>query len=138
MANFWFSLQQRERVLDSIDQRPTQVEEVLSGTPRQDDAGHGSAGVASLGELASQVIERDRLTTLEFGQSGLDRRERIGIRKDLCRLLERFVFVDRDEDRRRPSMSIRSITEDGAPALLHGDQVDLRGADEVIFRKPAD
>ena len=53
MTNLWVAFEQRERVLDSVDQRPTQLEEILSGTPRQDDAGHGSAGFAHLVEVVS-------------------------------------------------------------------------------------
>jgi len=105
MTGVRLSLQQRERVFDRIDQRPTQLQQLLSRTSRQDDARHGSTSGASLGEPVAQVVQRDNLAALELGESGLDRGEGVGIRQDLRRLFERLVLVDRDERRGGPPMT---------------------------------
>jgi hypothetical protein len=44
---------QSERVLDSIDQRPIELEQSLSSAPRENDRGHASPGRSTLGEIAA-------------------------------------------------------------------------------------
>ena len=38
-----------EGVLDGVDQRPAEFEQLLAGASREDDSGHSSAGFAELG-----------------------------------------------------------------------------------------
>ncbi|HET9185726.1 MAG TPA: hypothetical protein VFN82_06235, partial [Solirubrobacterales bacterium] len=87
-------------VLDRIDQRPTQLEQVATGPPSEDQPGQRSAtGRPTVGKLAAELIEGDRFATLELGKACLERRESIRIREDLRGLLQRLVLVYRDKSR---------------------------------------
>lgn len=63
MSDLRVALEQPERVLYRIDQRPVEVEDLLSGTPREDDLGRASAGGSTFGEVAAQVVERDAVSS---------------------------------------------------------------------------
>lgn len=71
MPSFGLPLQQPKRVLDCIDQRPVEREQLTASSPRQNDPGHESAVVPSLGQLAVQVLERHGLVPLQLRQPGL-------------------------------------------------------------------
>jgi hypothetical protein len=57
------TLELSERVLDRIDHGPAEVEQLLSGAPREDDLGHASAGGPALGELATQITQCHAVTS---------------------------------------------------------------------------
>lgn len=63
----WFTLEQAKRVLDCVDQRPAQLEQVVTGSPGEDESGQRSAGRRpAIGQLASKLGEGDRLATLDL------------------------------------------------------------------------
>jgi hypothetical protein len=97
MAGEWLAFEKTEGVLDGIDQRPTELEQLATGSPREDDPRHASAGRSAFSQLAAELGERDRLAAYELGQAGVDRGERVGIGEDLGGFLQRLVFVDRDQ-----------------------------------------
>lgn len=78
---------QAKRLLDRVDQRPIEFEQVAPGAPRQNDARHRSAGCPALGELPAQIFEAHRFVARELAQAGLERVEGVGIREDLGGLL---------------------------------------------------
>jgi hypothetical protein len=94
-------LEQSKRVLDSVDQRPVEVEQLASGAPRKNDFGHASAHGSTLAEVAAKVVERDAVASCQLGEAGFDGGERRRVRKDLSGLFERFILVDRNERRGR-------------------------------------
>ena len=54
------AFEEAEGVLDGVDQRPVEAEQLQPCAARQDDARHCSAGRSALGELPAQILERDR------------------------------------------------------------------------------
>ena len=59
MAGERIALEQTERILDGIDERPTELEQLTACPARQDDTRHRSAGSPPLIQLGAQVVERD-------------------------------------------------------------------------------
>ena len=94
-----------KRVLDCIDDRPAEVEQLLSGDPREDDLGHASADSSTLAEVAAKMVEGDAVASCELGEASLDGDQRGGVRQDLGGLFERFVLVDRNDGGGRFSIS---------------------------------
>lgn len=127
------TLEQAKRILDRVDQRPAQLEQVAPGSPgkyesRQRSAGRGPA----LGQFATKVSESDRLAALDLGKAHLQRGEGIRIGEDLGSLLQRLVLINGNQGRRRSSITghhhvISAITDvvqeaaDIAPQLSHGN-----------------
>jgi hypothetical protein len=99
------TLEHSKGILDGIDQRPTQFEQLATRASRKDDAPHGSLARPTLGQLAAQVGKRDRFVTRDLRDTGLDRGDRLGVRENLCGLFERFVLVDRDQRCRRSAVT---------------------------------
>jgi hypothetical protein len=91
------ALEQSEGVLDGVDQHPVEFEQLSSRATREDDAGHCSVGGPPLGELASQIRKRDCLLARELSETGFDRGKRLGVREDLCGLLQCVVLVYRNQ-----------------------------------------
>ena len=54
VAGEWIALQHAERILDRVDQRPAQLQQVTAGSPSKDESGQWSAGGRpALGKFAS-------------------------------------------------------------------------------------
>ncbi len=66
------ALKQPKRVLDGVDQRPVEVEQLLSDAPRKNDSGHASADGSTLAEVAAKVVERDAVASCQLGEPSLD------------------------------------------------------------------
>lgn len=81
------SLQQAERLLDRVDQRPVELEKCLASAPRENNGRHALPAGAALSQLAAKFIKRDRLTRGELFEAVLDLRECDGVRQDLGGLL---------------------------------------------------
>ena len=46
-----------ERLIDGIDQRPVEIEQLAACATREDDVSHGSAARSALVQLAAKVLE---------------------------------------------------------------------------------
>ncbi len=92
-----FTLEPSKRFLDRVDKRPTQLEQIAPCRAREDDARHRSASSPEIGQLSAEVLQVDRLTTVQVSQPGIKRREGFGIGEDLRGLLQRLIFVDRND-----------------------------------------
>jgi hypothetical protein len=67
-----FPLKQTQRILDRIDQRPAQLEQIATSSPGKGEAGQRSASCGpALGQLSAKLSEGDRLPTLELGETSL-------------------------------------------------------------------
>src|SRR3954451_4134693 len=89
------ALEQSQGLLDRIDQRPTQLEQVATRAPSEDEARQRSAGVwPKIGKLAAKLSESERLSALDLRETRLQRRERRRVREHFRRLLQRLVLVD--------------------------------------------
>lgn len=94
------ALEQAQRVLDRVDERPAQIEEVAAGPPGEDESRQRSVGGrASGGKLLAQLSQGDRLTPLDLAEPLLERRDRSRVGEDLGGLLQRLVLVDRHQCR---------------------------------------
>jgi hypothetical protein len=71
------ALEESERVLDGVDERPVEIEQLVSGAPRENDLGHASAGGATLGEVLAKFVERDGLASCELAEACFDGQERV-------------------------------------------------------------
>jgi len=49
-------LEQSKRVLGGVDERPVELEQLLSGAPRKNDSGHASADGSTLVEVAAKLL----------------------------------------------------------------------------------
>lgn len=97
----WVALEESEGLLDCIDQRPIQLEQVATGSPGENESRQGSAGGRpTLSQLGAKLGEGDRLSTLDLGKTHLQCGEGVRIREDLGGLLERLVLVYRNQRRR--------------------------------------
>lgn len=105
MSGVRVPFEQRERLLHRVDERPVEVEQLLSGTARENDFGHASAGRSTLGEVTAKIVERDAVASRELGQASLDGGERRRVRQDLRGLFERFILVYRNERRGRSAVA---------------------------------
>ncbi len=101
MPGVWVSLEEAERVLDGVDQRPVEGEKLLPRCAREDDFGHASAGGSTIAKFAAKIVERDRVASRKVGEAGFDGGERRWIGEDLCGFFERLVLVDGNERRGR-------------------------------------
>lgn len=73
-----FSLEQAQRILDRIDQRPVELEQRLPSATGEDQTGQRSVGGRSaLGQLAAKVGQGDRLAALDLGEPGLQGSESV-------------------------------------------------------------
>jgi hypothetical protein len=94
-------LEQSKRILDGIDERPVEIEQLLSGAARKNNFGHASADGSTLAEVTAKIVERDAVASCQLGEASLDGGKRRRVRQDLRGLFERFVLVDRNEGRGR-------------------------------------
>ena len=93
-----FALQQSERVLDRVDQRPAQLKQLATRATGEDEPRHQSTGGwPALGQLAAKLGEGDRLPPLDLGKPRLQSGEGVGVGKDLGGLLKRLVLVNRNQ-----------------------------------------
>jgi hypothetical protein len=66
------ALEQTKRILDRIDQRPCQIEQVSTRAPGKDESSQRSAcGWPTFSEFAAQLGEGDRLPPLDLAESSL-------------------------------------------------------------------
>lgn len=102
-----FALEQTERILDRVYQRPAQLEQIATGSPSKNESCQRSAGGRpALGQLTAKLGERNRLAALDLGKTGLEREEGMRVREDLGSLLQRLVLAYGNQSRRgRPVAS---------------------------------
>lgn len=68
------ALEQAESILDRIDQRPRQLEQVATGPPGEDKSCQRSVGRRpALGQLSAKLREGDRLAPLDLSKTCLQR-----------------------------------------------------------------
>jgi hypothetical protein len=66
------AFEQSQCILNRIDQRPAQLEQVASSSPGKDEARQGSTGGwPAFGQLAAKLGEGDRLSPLDLGKTRL-------------------------------------------------------------------
>lgn len=88
MPSSRFALEQAQRILDRVDQRPVEFEQFPPSTTGEDEPGQRSAGGRSaLGQLAAKVSEGDRFAALDLGQASLQSSEGIWVGENLGGLL---------------------------------------------------
>lgn len=95
MAGLRFALQQPQRILDRVDQRPVEFEQFPpratgNNEPCQRSAGGGS----TLSKLTAKLREGDSVAALDLGEASLQGGESIGVGKDLGGLLQGLILVD--------------------------------------------
>src|SRR5688500_13263953 len=73
VARVGLAFQQAQSLLDRVDQRRFELEQLASGAPREHDTSHRSARAAKLGEFLPEILERDRFVSTEFVEAGFDR-----------------------------------------------------------------
>lgn len=67
-----FALEQAKSILDRIDQRPAELEQLLPSATGEDEPGQRSvSGRSALSQLAAKVGQGDRLAALDLGEAGL-------------------------------------------------------------------
>lgn len=94
------TLEQAERVLDRVDERQAQLEQVATRSPGEDESGQGSAGGRTApGKLGSKLGEGDGFALLDLGKPGFEGGEGPRVGKDLRGLLQRLVLADRNQSR---------------------------------------
>jgi hypothetical protein len=68
-------LEQAERILDRVNQRPAQLKQVATSSPGKNESRQRSAGGRpTLVKFAAKLSEGDRLAALELGKPRLQRR----------------------------------------------------------------
>ena len=92
-----FAFEEAERLDDGIGQRPVEIDDLLTGPPRQLDPAHLPVSAV---ELSAQLIERHSFSSLDLLTAFFDGSERVGIGEDLGGLLQGLIFVDRDKHSR--------------------------------------
>jgi hypothetical protein len=97
VADQWIAFEQTERVLNRIDERPVELEQLTSGATRKDDTCHRLLWRATGIELSAKIRQCDGLIARELPKTGLDRGERLRVGQDLRRLLQGVVLVDRHQ-----------------------------------------
>lgn len=66
------ALQQAQHLLNRIDQRPAQLEQIAAGSSSENESCQRSAGVLpALGQLTVKLTESDGFVALDLGKSGL-------------------------------------------------------------------
>lgn len=101
MARLRLALQKAQRILDRIDQRPAQLEQLATGPSGKDKSRQRSAsGRSTLGQLATKLDQGHRFATLDLGETRLQRGESVRIGKNLGGLLQCLVLVNRNQGRR--------------------------------------
>jgi hypothetical protein len=74
------ALQQAQGVLDRVDQRPAQLEQLAAGTPGEDKPRQRSAGSRpAFRQLSAKLRESDRLATPDLGQTRIQGGEGVGV-----------------------------------------------------------
>lgn len=83
-----FALQQPQRVLDRINQRPVKFEQLPPCAASKNEPCQRSAGGSpTLGKLAAKLCEGDRFAALYLGETGLQSGESVGVGENLGGLL---------------------------------------------------
>ena len=67
VARVGLALEQAERLLDRVDQRPVELQQLAAQCAREDDARHGSARDTKRSELPPEILEVDRLFATQLG-----------------------------------------------------------------------
>jgi hypothetical protein len=93
----WFAFKEAERLDDCIGQRPVEIDDLLTGPPRQLDPAHLPVSAV---ELSAQLIERHSFPSIDLLTTFFDGRERVGIGEDLGGLFQGLIFVHRDKHSR--------------------------------------
>lgn len=101
MAEFRISLEQGQGVEDGFGKTRGQRAELRSRQSCQDDTSHRLRPSEPLRMFGSNLIERMGATRLEVCPTATDIGERLRVRQNLGRLLERLVLVDRYDRRCR-------------------------------------
>ena len=79
VAGFRFALEESERVLDGVDQRPTELEDLSERPAGQDDSGQRGSTRPACSELPTDVVEADGLARVELGHPRVNRMARFRI-----------------------------------------------------------
>ncbi len=67
------ALKQAERLLDRVDQRPIEFEQPFASATRENQSRHRSVGCRSTPcQLLAQLVKRDRLSSCDLSQTGLE------------------------------------------------------------------
>src|SRR5579875_1921009 len=82
MSDVRVPLEQSERVLDGVDQRPVEVEKLLPGAPRENDFGHASAVGSTLAEVPANLVKRDTVASCQLVEASFDGGKRGRVRED--------------------------------------------------------
>jgi hypothetical protein len=90
----WFAFEEAECLSDGIGQRPVEIDDLLTGPPRQFDPAHLSVSAI---ELSAQLIERHSFPSLDLFTPFFDGSECVGIGEDLSGLFQGLIFVHRDK-----------------------------------------
>lgn len=91
-------LEQPERILNSVDQRPAELKQVAAGPPGEDKSRQRLAGGRpAVGQLTAKLGKGERLSTLDLAKPRLQGSEGIRIGEDLGGLLQSLVLVDRNK-----------------------------------------
>jgi hypothetical protein len=106
MSGPWLALEQAQSILDRVDQRPIEVEQLPpyaagKNEPRQRLAGGSSA----LSQLTAKFNKGDRLIACDLRQADLQGGECIWVGENLGGLLQCLVLVDRDQSRGRGAIA---------------------------------
>ena len=88
VASSRLPLQQAQRVLDRVNQRPVEFEQLLPSATSENEPCQGSAGGRSaLSQLAAKVGEGNRFAALDLGEASLQSGKGIGVGENLGGLL---------------------------------------------------
>lgn len=98
MTGLRFALQQPQRVLDRVDQRPAEFEQLPPRATGKDEPGQRSAGSRSaLSQLAAKVGEGDRFVALDLGEASLQGCESVRVGENLGSFLQSLILIDRNQ-----------------------------------------
>ena len=88
VASLRFALKKAKRILDRIDQRPVEFEQLPPSATGEDKLGQRSAeGRSTLGQLTAKVGKGDRFLALNLGKAILQSGKGVGVGKNLSGLL---------------------------------------------------
>lgn len=88
VASSRLALQQAQRVLNRVNQRPVEFEQLLPSSTGENEPGQGSAGGRSaFSQLAPKVGEGNRFVALDLGEASLQSGEGVGVGENIGSLL---------------------------------------------------
>lgn len=98
MSSLRLPLKQAQGILDCVDQRPVEFEQLMTSAPSKDKSRQRStSGRSAIGQLAAKLGEGDRFVSCDLGQAGLKRGEGVWVRENLRGLLQSLVLVNRNQ-----------------------------------------